>query len=86
MLIKSGEPDGNEITKFSMTKFLKNTWEYFFAPWEITILEEGSESWTNRSRHYGVVTGSFDYVRYFVKYKHSHKFRKEEKIVKVYLN
>ncbi len=66
-------------------KTLQRIYEYFFAPWEITIIEQGKETWVQHWGCGGKISGS-EYIRNYVKYKCSHKFRKEEKIVKEYLN
>ncbi len=70
-----------------MFKLITNLYEYFFAPWEKTVLSRGSENWVAKRGFRGIEIGEpTRYSREYVEYKISHKFRKEEKIVKEYLN
>lgn len=74
---------------------LKNIWNYFFNKWEITIKETGSEEWIKKysddvfnkvkNQHGKEIPGS-EYERSFVVYLYKHKFNKEEKLVKKYLD
>ena len=69
-----------------MFKFITNLYEYFFSPWEITIIGEGQEPWFQQ--RYGTFSDvcRIKYNRYYIKYKYKHKFRDREKIVKTYLS
>lgn len=68
-------------------KTLQKIWEYFFAPWEITIHKRGTQKYTDYTFYsYESVDFPNIYYREYVEYKYVHKFRKEEKIVKEYLN
>ncbi len=70
-----------------MFKTITNLWEYFFAPWEKTVLSRGSETWSSQTRKSGILIDKpWEYQRDYVEYKLVHKFRKEEKIVKEYLD
>ncbi len=64
-----------------MFKTLQKIYEYFFAPWDITVIRRDTEGWT-----YQKGLRQYSYSRESVTYKYSHKFRQEEKIVKEYLN
>lgn len=76
---------GTNLIKKSMIKTLQSLYEYFFAPWEITIYSEGTDTFASYCPISGVRIGG-QYEKTFIKYKYSHKFRKEEKIVKEYLD
>lgn len=75
--------------------FIKSIWDYFFNKWEITIKETGSETWVKKysddvfnkvkNQHGKEIPGS-EYERSFVVYLYKHKFNKEEKLVKKYLD
>lgn len=68
---------------FTFSNFQK-LYEYFFAPWEITVIEEGLEEWHRTYR--GTHVPYSEYERKFVKYKYKHKFRPQEKILIKYLD
>jgi len=57
-------------------KNLQKIYEYLFAPWEITMIEESSEEWRKSDFHQWC--GFLDYKRDYVKYLYFHKFRREE--------
>lgn len=61
-----------------------NLWDYFFNKWEVTIKEAGEETWTTSDG--SVWGGRRKYGRTFVIYLYKHKFNKQEKLVKEYLN
>ena len=65
-----------------MFNLFKNIWEYLFAPWKIEIIEEGREPWF----HIDETFQKREYARSFVKYKYTHRFRPQVKIVKEYLS
>jgi len=69
-----------------MFKFITNLYEYFFSPWDTSIMEEGKESWF--CQPYGTFSKEFriEYHRCYIKYKYKHKFRNKEKIIKRYLS
>jgi len=67
-----------------MFNLFKNIWEYLFFPWAVEIIEEGHETWY--PYNFGVKMRGSGYNRNFIKYKYTHRFRPQVKIVKKYLN
>ena len=65
-------------------KTLQKIWEYFFAPWDVTVTNRGEERWRSLCPYTG--RELYGYKRDWVEYKYSHRFRTEQKIVKKYLN
>jgi hypothetical protein len=70
-------------------KGLQKLWEYLFAPWEITVHNRGADrfnNWKENSLGHKVMGTEYVTERNWIEYKYSHKFRKEEKIVKEYID
>lgn len=66
-------------------KIFLTIWQFLFDPWEVTVIEEGSEKWTRVMGPYSF-SPKYGYGRNYVKYKYTHKFFKKEKIIKKYLD
>jgi hypothetical protein len=69
-----------------MFKLITNLWEYFFNPWDIEIIEEGQEPWFQQPLGTFSEECRIRYFKSYVKYRYTHKFRKQEKIVKKYFD
>ena len=65
---------------------LKKLLRYIFTPWEKEIYRTGIETWTERPCWAFCENYDRKYMREYVVYKYTHKFRKETKLVKKYLN